>query len=143
MLEEAIEYLKTLQLQVQMMSMGTGLCVPPMLLPAMQMAHPMAAHFPHLGMGLGFGMGAFDMARVAAGAHHFPCPPMAMPFGVPGQAMPFAHMAAAPPEHQMGTAAAAARRGEEADHPPVPVATQAVEVHNCENSLCDFSCFCN
>nr|CAB3460146.1 unnamed protein product [Digitaria exilis] len=101
MLEEAIEYLKTLQLQVQMMSMGTGLCVPPMLLPAaaMQMAaHPMAAHFPHLGMGLGFGMGAaaFDMARVA-GAHHFPCPPMAMPpgpmFGVPGQAaMPFAHM---------------------------------------------------
>lgn len=141
MLEEAIEYLKTLQLQVQMMSMGTGLCVPPMLLPAMQMAHPMAAHFPHLGMGLGFGMGAFDMARVAAGAHHFPCPPMAMPFGVPGQAMPFAHMAAgvgtAPPEHQMGTAAAAApaRRGEEADHPPVAVATQAVEVTTARTSV--------
>ncbi|CAN6340552.1 unnamed protein product [Urochloa humidicola] len=84
MLEEAIEYLKTLQLQVQMMSMGTALCMPPMLLPAMQMPvpHPMgmgmAAHFPHLGMGLGFGMGtaaaaaAFDMARAAAGAH-FPC----------------------------------------------------------------------
>jgi phytochrome-interacting factor 3 len=29
MLEEAIEYLKTLQLQVQMMSMGTGMFVPP------------------------------------------------------------------------------------------------------------------
>ncbi|CAM0881025.1 unnamed protein product [Alopecurus aequalis] len=55
MLDEAIEYLKTLQLQVQMMSMGTGLCVPPMLLPpAMQhlQLSPMA-HFPHLGMGLG------------------------------------------------------------------------------------------
>ncbi|RCV15432.1 hypothetical protein SEVIR_3G056500v4 [Setaria viridis] len=133
MLEEAIEYLKTLQLQVQMMSMGTGLCVPPMLLPAMQMPHPMAAHFPHLGMGLGFSMGAaaaaFDMAR-AAGVH-FPCPPMAMPpgpmFGVPGQAMPppaaaaFAHMATAPPE-QMEVAPA--RRGAEADQPPVPVVTQ-------------------
>ncbi|CAN6349659.1 unnamed protein product [Urochloa humidicola] len=147
MLEEAIEYLKTLQLQVQMMSMGTGLCVPPMLLPAMQMPvpHPMAgmaAHFPHLGMGLGFGMGAaaaaaFDMARAAAGAH-FPCPPMAMPpghmFGVPGQqAMPspaaaaaFAHhmaagCAAAPPE-QMEAAADPAREG--AEHPLVPAVTQ-------------------
>ncbi|RLN29808.1 transcription factor APG-like [Panicum miliaceum] len=142
MLEEAIEYLKTLQLQVQMMSMGTGLCVPPMLLPAMQVPapHPMA-HFPHLGMGLGFGMGAaaaFDMAR-AAGAH-FPCPPMAMPpgpmFGVPGQAMPspaaaaFAHMAGggtAPAEH-IGAAAAAAAAApparEDAEPPPAPVVTQ-------------------
>ncbi|PUZ63942.1 hypothetical protein GQ55_3G106200 [Panicum hallii var. hallii] len=136
MLEEAIEYLKTLQLQVQMMSMGTGLCVPPMLLPAMQVPvpHPMA-HFPHLGMGLGFGMGAaaaFDMARVAGA--HFSCPPMAMPpgpmFGVPGQAMPspaaaaFAHMAAsgtAPLEHIEAAAAAPAR--EEAEPPPAPIAT--------------------
>ncbi|OEL23913.1 Transcription factor APG, partial [Dichanthelium oligosanthes] len=140
MLEEAIEYLKTLQLQVQMMSMGTGLCVPPMLLPAMQMPHPMA-HFPHLGMGLGFGMGAaaaFDMARVAVA--HFPCPPMAMPpgpmFGVPGQAMPspaavFAHMtgSGAAPAEQMEAAAAAppARRGSEADHPPAPVVAQELQ----------------
>ncbi|CAL5097058.1 unnamed protein product [Urochloa decumbens] len=149
MLEEAIEYLKTLQLQVQMMSMGTGLCVPPMLLPAMQMPvpHPMgmgmgmAAHFPHLGMGLGFGMGAaaaaaFDMARAAAGAH-FPCPPMAMPpghmFGVPAQAMPspaaFAHMAAgsgaAPPEQmEVAAAAAPAPAREEAAHPPVHAVTE-------------------
>ena len=125
MLEEAIEYLKTLQLQVQMMSMGTGLCVPPMLLPAMQVPvpHPMA-HFPHLGMGLGFGMGAaaaaaFDMAR-AAGAH-FPCPPMAMPpgpmFGVPGQAMPspaaaaFAHQAVSGNTPAENIAAAAADPG--------------------------------
>ncbi|XP_066362606.1 transcription factor APG-like isoform X1 [Miscanthus floridulus] len=146
MLEEAIEYLKTLQLQVQMMSMGTGLCMPPaMLLPAMHQhlqalhQHHMAhahAHFPHLGMGLGFSMGAaaagFDMLpRVAAGAH-FPCTPMAMPppgamFGVPGQGMPslpaaFAHMAGTAPAGQMeagaGAAAAAPARPEEAEHPP-------------------------
>ncbi|KAG8067107.1 hypothetical protein GUJ93_ZPchr0005g15459 [Zizania palustris] len=110
MLEEAIEYLKTLQLQVQMMSMGTGLCVPPMLLPAaaalqhlqMQQMAPMAAHFSHLGaMGLGFGMaaGAFDMVPIPrlAGAQ-FPCPmypgapPMAM-FGAPPAPAPFPHQA--------------------------------------------------
>jgi len=146
MLEEAIEYLKTLQVQVQMMSMGTGLCMPPaMLLPAMHQHlqalhhHPMAhahAHFPQLGMGLGFSMGAaaagFDMLpRVAAGAH-FPCTPMAMPppgamFGVPGQGMPslpaaFAHMAGTAPAGQMqagaGAAAAAPARPGEAEHPP-------------------------
>ncbi|KAL6850420.1 hypothetical protein ACP4OV_021047 [Aristida adscensionis] len=110
MLDEAIEYLKTLQLQVQMMSMGGGLCIPPMLLPP-TMQHlqisPMA-HFPHLGMGLGYGMGVFDINSTTAvqlppmpGAH-FPCsmiPGMApqglgiagtnaVPmFGVPGQAI--------------------------------------------------------
>lgn len=109
MLDEAIEYLKTLQLQVQMMSMGSGLCIPPMLLPP-TMQHlqiPPIAHFPHLGMGLGYGMGVFDMngsaavpfPHMPAGAH-FPCPmiPGAPPqglgmpgrntlpvFGVPGQ----------------------------------------------------------
>ncbi|KAL6626343.1 hypothetical protein ACP70R_030069 [Stipagrostis hirtigluma subsp. patula] len=110
MLDEAIEYLKTLQLQVQMMSMGSGLCIPPMLLPP-SMQHlqiPPMAHFPHLSMGLGYGMGVFDMNSTAAvplqpmhGAH-FPCsmiPGMApqglgipgtntVPmFGVPGQAI--------------------------------------------------------
>ncbi|CAO2192694.1 unnamed protein product [Urochloa humidicola] len=110
MLDEAIEYLKTLQLQVQMMSMGTGLCIPPMLLPP-TMQHlqiPPIAHFPHLGMGLGYGMGVFNMNNTPAvpfpgmpGAH-FPCsmipgtPPqgLGMPsgntvpmFGLPGQAI--------------------------------------------------------
>ncbi|KAJ1283397.1 hypothetical protein BS78_03G125700 [Paspalum vaginatum] len=110
MLDEAIEYLKTLQLQVQMMSMGSGLCIPPMLLPP-TMQHlqiPQIAHFPHLGMGLGYGMGVFDMNSSAAvpfppmpGAH-FPCsmipgaPPQGLGipgrntlpmFGVPGQAI--------------------------------------------------------
>ncbi|KAL5222869.1 hypothetical protein ABZP36_027582 [Zizania latifolia] len=111
MLDEAIEYLKTLQLQVQMMSMGTGLCIPPMLLPAamQHMQIPPMVHFPHLGMGLGYGMGVFDMNRSTTipippmpGAR-FPCPmiPGASPqglgipatntmpmFGVPGQAIP-------------------------------------------------------
>ena len=94
----------------QMMSMGSGLCIPPMLLPpTMQhMQIPPIAHFPHLGMGLGYGMGVLDMNSTAAvpfppmpGAH-FPCsmipgtPPqgLGMPgrntmpmFGVPGQAI--------------------------------------------------------
>ncbi|XVE77386.1 hypothetical protein DITRI_Ditri13aG0058300 [Diplodiscus trichospermus] len=34
MLDEAIEYLKTLQLQVKMMSMGSGIYMPPMMLPS-------------------------------------------------------------------------------------------------------------
>ncbi|KAL6864780.1 hypothetical protein ACP4OV_015931 [Aristida adscensionis] len=153
MLEEAIEYLKTLQLQVQMMSMGTGLCMPPMLLPAaaaaaaMQQQHmhmPPMAHFPHLGMGLGFGMGAaaFDMValgRAAAGAQ-FPCPAMpaappamAMPpgaamFGMPAQAMPspFTHVVHASPaaEHVPPAAAAAAEPGG-ADAGRCPPATAA------------------
>ncbi|XP_039025093.1 transcription factor APG-like [Hibiscus syriacus] len=39
-LDEAIEYLKTLQLQVQMMSMGSsGVYMPPMMLPAPSMQH--------------------------------------------------------------------------------------------------------
>jgi phytochrome-interacting factor 3 len=94
----------------QMMSMGSGLCIPSMLLPP-TMQHlqiPPIAHFPHLGMGLGYGMGVLDMNSTAAvpfppmpGAH-FPCsmitgtPPqgLGMPgrntmpmFGVPGQAI--------------------------------------------------------
>ncbi|GMP39752.1 hypothetical protein CsSME_00010463 [Camellia sinensis var. sinensis] len=71
MLDEAIEYLKTLQLQVQIMSMGAGLYMPPMMLPpGMQHVHP--AHMAHfspmsvgmgmgMGMGMGFGMGMMDM----------------------------------------------------------------------------------
>jgi hypothetical protein len=116
MLEEAIEYLKTLQLQVQMMSMGTagGLCMPPAMQMQMQLAaayhhHPMAAPFPHLGMSLGFGM----LPRFA----HFPFPVMspglpppamaAMPPGamfgmLPGQVMasPFGHFNGVVPAEQ-------------------------------------------
>ncbi|XP_002439246.2 transcription factor APG isoform X1 [Sorghum bicolor] len=148
MLEEAIEYLKTLQLQVQMMSMGTGLCMPPaaMLLPAMHQHmqalhhhhhHPMA-HFPHLGMGLGYGMGmgmgataaaGFDMLpRVAAGAH-FPCPPMAMPpppgaamFGVPGTGMATLPAAFA---HMAGAAPAGQMEAGAGDAAPAAAAAAA------------------
>ncbi|XAR49224.1 hypothetical protein NMG60_11032344 [Bertholletia excelsa] len=70
MLDEAIEYLKTLQLQVQIMSMGAGLYMPPMMLPT-GMQHLHAAHMAHfpsmrIGMGagmggMGFGMGVMDM----------------------------------------------------------------------------------
>ncbi|KAK3030393.1 hypothetical protein RJ639_038921 [Escallonia herrerae] len=82
MLDEAIEYLKTLQLQVQIMSMGAGLYMPPMMLPAgMQHMHP--AHLPHfspmgigMGMGMGFGMGMVDMNAVSCGCPMIQVPPM-------------------------------------------------------------------
>ncbi|KAL8257544.1 hypothetical protein R6Q59_029585 [Mikania micrantha] len=67
-LDEAIEYLKTLQLQVQIMSMGTGLCMPPMMFPTgMPHMHP---HFSPMGigMGMGYGMGM----EMNAGQHFFP-----------------------------------------------------------------------
>ncbi|KAL4190747.1 hypothetical protein AMTRI_Chr07g26310 [Amborella trichopoda] len=60
MLDEAIEYLKTLQLQVQMMSMGCAM--PPMMLPGIQQyVTPMG-----MGMGVGMGMG-MGMEMAAAG----------------------------------------------------------------------------
>ncbi|XP_075649377.1 transcription factor PIF1 [Castanea sativa] len=49
MLDEAIEYLKSLQLQVQMMSMGCGMV--PMMFPGVQQ------YMPTMGMGIGMGMG--------------------------------------------------------------------------------------
>lgn len=73
MLDEAIEYLKTLQLQVQIMSMGAGMYMPPMMLPT-GMQHMHAAHMGHfspmgVGMGMGFGMGMLD---VNGGSPGFP-----------------------------------------------------------------------
>lgn len=63
MLDEAIEYLKTLQLQVQMLSMGAGLYMQPMVVsPGMQSIH--GAHMPHfspMGVGMGFGMNMLDV----------------------------------------------------------------------------------
>ncbi|KAK2648840.1 hypothetical protein Ddye_016329 [Dipteronia dyeriana] len=49
MLDEAIEYLKSLQLQVQMMSMGCGMV--PMMFPGIQQ------FIPNMGMGMGMEMG--------------------------------------------------------------------------------------
>ncbi|GMJ01002.1 hypothetical protein HRI_003769400 [Hibiscus trionum] len=54
MLDEAIEYLKSLQLQVQMMSMGNGVYLPPMMFTMQHLGgySPMA-----VGMGMGMQMG--------------------------------------------------------------------------------------
>ncbi|MQM02328.1 hypothetical protein Taro_035097 [Colocasia esculenta] len=116
MLDEAIEYLKTLQMQVQFMSMGGGLCMPPMMLPpgvqGMRPPHmapfsPMAVGMG-MGMGLGFGMGVLDMSRpplmpiprmhgpqypcvsmpAAAGLHGMPGSANLQMFGMPGQPLP-------------------------------------------------------
>ncbi|KAK4778741.1 hypothetical protein SAY86_006269 [Trapa natans] len=84
MLDEAIDYLKTLQLQVQIMSMGAGLCMPPMMIPGhMAPFSPMNAG---IAAGLGFRMGminqisgptAYSMLQVQAmQGPHFPSPMM-------------------------------------------------------------------
>lgn len=116
MLDEAIEYLKTLQLQVQIMSMSSGLYMPPMMFPTgMQHMHP--AHVPHfqpmgvgMGVGVGFGMRMPDMNGGTSGCPIFPVSPLQVPhypspmsglanfqrmagpnlpvFGHPGQALP-------------------------------------------------------
>lgn len=126
MLDEAIEYLKTLQLQVQMMStMGTaGLCMPPMLaMQHMQMPHMAHFHHHHLGT-MGFGMGPFDPRLVAAAQFPYPMMPGAPMFG--GHPMPppppfhqasGAHMAAGPVTND-----ATAEQAEQtpSDHPQVP-----------------------
>ncbi|KAI3968646.1 hypothetical protein MKX01_028796 [Papaver californicum] len=127
MLDEAIEYLKTLQLQVQIMSMGTGMYMPPMMLPTgmQRMPGQHMPHFPHMGvgmgmgMGMGFGMGMLDMGSASSMMQvppmhnmQFPCPPLSghnnfptMPgsnlqmFGHPGRGipMPMPHPPYAPP----------------------------------------------
>ncbi|KAK9070906.1 hypothetical protein SSX86_009474 [Deinandra increscens subsp. villosa] len=103
MLDEAIEYLKTLQLQVQIMSMGAGLCMPQMMFPGgMQHMHP--PHFSAMGMsmgmgyGMGMGMGMGIGMEVNGGSHMFPFPsitqgsrqPVPAPsiYGHPSQGMP-------------------------------------------------------
>ncbi|XP_061359075.1 transcription factor PIF1-like [Gastrolobium bilobum] len=91
MLDEAIEYLKSLQLQVQMMSMGYGMV--PMMFPGIQQ------YMPPMGMGIGMGMGmemgmnrpvipfpnmlvSSALPAATAAAHlgpRFPIPPFHMP----------------------------------------------------------------
>ncbi|CAJ2628875.1 unnamed protein product [Trifolium pratense] len=104
MLDEAIEYLKTLQLQVQMMSMGAGLYMPQMMLPGgMQHMHAphMAAFSPmgigmHMGLGMGYGMGMPDMN---GGSSRFPM--MQMPPQMQGTHIPVAHMSGPSAIHGM------------------------------------------
>lgn len=71
MLDEAIEYLKMLQVQLQMMSIRTGMTLPPMVVPSgmqPQMQMPQMAAMPSMGMGMGMvpmglGMGMMDMQQ--------------------------------------------------------------------------------
>ncbi|KAJ1393334.1 Myc-type, basic helix-loop-helix [Sesbania bispinosa] len=63
MLDDAIDYLKTLKLQLQIMSMGSGLCMPLMMLPHMNAPHLMGA----AGMGFRPGTGI---------PPQFPIPPL-------------------------------------------------------------------
>ncbi|OWM72374.1 transcription factor PIF3-like [Punica granatum] len=84
MLDEAIEYCKNLKLQLQMMTMGGGFYVPPMILPTglQPMGH---IPFPNMGMGMGrdleFGIGMPHMTMQGA---HFPGPLMSGLHGMAG-----------------------------------------------------------
>ncbi|MQL71831.1 hypothetical protein Taro_004176 [Colocasia esculenta] len=106
-LDEAIEYVKTLQMQVQIMSVRGGLCMPPMILPPGVCAPQVGPFAPmgmgmgmSLGMGMGMGMGMLDITgspMLPLPLMHGPqCPCPAIPrvpmtsnlqmFGIPAQA---------------------------------------------------------
>ncbi|KDP28352.1 hypothetical protein JCGZ_14123 [Jatropha curcas] len=78
-LDNAIEYLKTLQLQVQIMSMGSRFWMPQMMLPnAMQQIHNLA-HFSPMGIRMGMGVGSFQNPAVLG----FPARILPMQMSVP------------------------------------------------------------
>lgn len=87
MLDEAIEYLKSLQLQVQMMSMGCGMV--PMMYPGMQQ------FIPAMGMGMGMGMG-MDMGM---NRPMVPYTSMLPGSAMPNPAVPMAPRYPLPPFH--------------------------------------------
>ncbi|KAK9735683.1 hypothetical protein RND81_04G219800 [Saponaria officinalis] len=94
MLEEAIDYLKTLQLQVQMLSMGAGLYMQPMMLPpGMQPIHgAQMPHFPPMGLGMGMGMG-FGMNMYPFQGPHYPSGAAAQFHGMSGpNLLPFGNL---------------------------------------------------
>eukprot|EP00250_Pteridium_aquilinum_P012907 c21021_g1_i2 orf=472-2415(+) len=96
-LDEAIEYVKLLQSQLQAWSARTGICIPPALIPSMGMQMPAMSHMGlgmgvgmgvGLGMGMGMGMGFMDINAVAAGRTMMPLPPYpAQPSTLPSNAM--------------------------------------------------------
>lgn len=86
MLDEAIEYLKSLQLQVQMMSMGCGMV--PMMYPGMQQ------YMPVMGMGMGLGMGMGMGMDMGMNRPLMPYPSMLPGSALPNPAAAAAHMGA-------------------------------------------------
>lgn len=98
MLDEAIEYLKTLQMQVQIMSIGGGgLCMHPMMMQHIRV--PTMAHFSPMGMGVGFGYGS---PFVPIYGPRFPCssiPGMLKP----GQGFPMSMVHGQPVNFLSGT----------------------------------------
>ncbi|KAL0794678.1 hypothetical protein Bca101_066055 [Brassica carinata] len=83
MLDEAIEYLKSLQVQVQIMSMGSGYYMPPVMFPP-GMGHHYQAAAMAMGMGMPYAMGFPDMSRVGSSVNNGP------QFQVPGMQQPVA-----------------------------------------------------
>lgn len=101
MLDEAIEYLKHLQAQLQMMILRNGMNIPPMMMPLgmqqLQMSllaslGPTGLGMGMTGVGLGMGMGMMDMNSLATG--RVPMAPMAQPLptigshAIPGSVHP-------------------------------------------------------
>ncbi|CAF1924436.1 unnamed protein product [Brassica oleracea var. botrytis] len=83
MLDEAIEYLKSLQLQVQFMSMASGYFMPPVMFPP-GMGHHYQAAAMAMGMGMPYAMGLPDMSRGGPSVNNRP------QFQVPGMQQPVA-----------------------------------------------------
>lgn len=92
------------------MSVGAGLCVPPMMFP---MQHMHGAQMPHfspmslgMGMGMGFGLGMLEMNGRSSGypmypmpsvqGGHFPSPPIPASTAYPGIAVSNRHVFAHP-----------------------------------------------
>uniref|UniRef100_A0A0E0KGN2 BHLH domain-containing protein n=1 Tax=Oryza punctata TaxID=4537 RepID=A0A0E0KGN2_ORYPU len=87
MLDEAIEYLKSLQLQLQMMWMGSGMA-PPVMFPGVHQ------YLPRMGVGMGAAAAMPRMPFMAAPQPVVPTPPVPLAHGSPaavGLAEPYAH----------------------------------------------------
>ncbi|KAK7344327.1 hypothetical protein VNO77_13799 [Canavalia gladiata] len=92
MLDDAIEYLKSLKLQLQIMSMGAGFCMPLMMLPT---ATPHMINSPHLHHLMGAGMGFRPGTTIPVSLPQFPITPLpsitdnrSPMFGFPNQVPP-------------------------------------------------------
>ncbi|KFK43254.1 phytochrome-interacting factor [Arabis alpina] len=90
MLDEAIEYLKSLQLQVQIMSMASGYYMPPVMFPPGMGHYPAAAAAMAMGMGMPYAMGLPDLSRGGPLVNHGPQfqvsgmqQPVSMPMAMP------------------------------------------------------------